>query len=55
MESEIKQTSVSIIQTFTNGSWKSEITQTIDESGRVHVRRKISNGTELKEETEVVI
>ncbi len=55
MESEIKQTSISIIQTFINGSWKSEITQTIDERGRVHVRRKISNGVEVKEETEVVI
>ena len=55
MESKMKQTSISIIQTFTDGSWRSEITQTIDEKGRVHVRRKISNGTEVKEETEVVI
>lgn len=55
MESEIIQTPTSIIQTFINGSWKKEIIQTIDENGKVHITKKVSNGTEIKEETEIVV
>lgn len=55
MENEIIQTPTSIIQTFINGNWKKEIIQTIDEDGRVHIIKKVSNGTEIKGETKIVV
>jgi len=55
MDSEIIQTPTSIIQTFINGSWKKEIIQTIDEDGKVHITKKVSNGAEVKEEIEIVV
>lgn len=55
MESKIGQKSNAIIHTIVNGIWKSVVTQTFDDDGKIHIIHEVFKNEKLQERTERII